>query len=246
MAAVCKRRGVTCRLHVKNEAAAVEASPEVVQGLREASEAAEPLMQRLMSQHRQRQPAASTPPGTCSAPPGGGAADSDCAAADAPAAGGGGSGSASGSRAAAGAAPLLVSGAGHDAMVFADVTRMGMLFVRCRCGRACAALPGGPPVRPCRPLQLRAPALPDAQHRSASRPSHPTTLPGRASVTPHSSMWRRRMWRPPPQPSTSTCAASCCRRPRPARRGGVCELASPADPAGSFALEFPKLTVGST
>ena len=29
--------------------------------------------------------------------------------------------------------PVLVSGAGHDAMVFADVTKMGMLFVRCRC-----------------------------------------------------------------------------------------------------------------
>lgn len=29
-------------------------------------------------------------------------------------------------------APVLVSGAGHDAMVMADLTKMGMLFVRCR------------------------------------------------------------------------------------------------------------------
>lgn len=37
-----------------------------------------------------------------------------------------------GAQAAGGAPPLLVSGAGHDAMVFAEVTKMGMLFVRCK------------------------------------------------------------------------------------------------------------------
>lgn len=35
-------------------------------------------------------------------------------------------------QAAGGAPPVLVSGAGHDAMVFAEVTKMGMLFVRCK------------------------------------------------------------------------------------------------------------------
>lgn len=31
MQSVCKRRGLQCRLHLKNEAAAVEADPGVVQ-----------------------------------------------------------------------------------------------------------------------------------------------------------------------------------------------------------------------
>lgn len=30
--------------------------------------------------------------------------------------------------------PLLVSGAGHDALAMAELTRIGMLFVRCRHG----------------------------------------------------------------------------------------------------------------
>ena len=30
--------------------------------------------------------------------------------------------------------PVMVSGAGHDAMAIAEVTRMGMVFVRCRGG----------------------------------------------------------------------------------------------------------------
>lgn len=33
-----------------------------------------------------------------------------------------------------GVTPVLVSGAGHDAMVMANITRMGMVFVRCRDG----------------------------------------------------------------------------------------------------------------
>ena len=33
---------------------------------------------------------------------------------------------------AAGSTPVLVSGAGHDAMVLASITKMAMLFVRCR------------------------------------------------------------------------------------------------------------------
>ncbi len=37
-----------------------------------------------------------------------------------------------GNQEAGGAPPLMVSGAGHDAMVFAEVTKMGMLFVRCK------------------------------------------------------------------------------------------------------------------
>ena len=36
--------------------------------------------------------------------------------------------------AAASPAPVMVSGAGHDAMAVAEVAKMGMLFVRCRGG----------------------------------------------------------------------------------------------------------------
>ncbi|WVZ79052.1 hypothetical protein U9M48_026679 [Paspalum notatum var. saurae] len=39
-----------------------------------------------------------------------------------------------GRRAAAGEAPVLMSGAGHDAMAMAKLTKIGMLFVRCRGG----------------------------------------------------------------------------------------------------------------
>lgn len=86
---------------------------------------AQPLVKRLVAQQRQRAAAASA--AACTSAAGGTQA---CEA------GGGSSGSAAApeppTAAPVGEPPRLVSGAGHDAMVFADVTRMGMLFVRCR------------------------------------------------------------------------------------------------------------------
>ncbi|KAL4857117.1 Allantoate deiminase 2 [Chlorella vulgaris] len=165
MEAVCARRELQCRLYVKNEAAAVESSPELVEGLLAATEEAKGLVDRLLAQARLNAPpppvAASSPAAaTCQAPADGsmqGCADaaSDAAieatsieTADEAAYGsttggtaaGGGTGGGAAVLDAAGAAtngsnPLeLVSGAGHDAMVFAEVTKMGMLFVRCRDG----------------------------------------------------------------------------------------------------------------
>ena len=96
----------------------------LLQRLAEAAAEAEPLLQRLLAQHV-ASGSGSVPAGTCAA----GSAE-ERAAVD-----GAGSSSAtnSGGESSGGdAAPVLVSGAGHDAMVFADVTRMGMLFVRCR------------------------------------------------------------------------------------------------------------------
>ncbi|KAL4419269.1 hypothetical protein ABPG77_004827 [Micractinium sp. CCAP 211/92] len=116
MQALCARRGLSCRLHVKNEAAAVQSDEEVVEHLMEASVQAGPLVQRLFSQ---RQPLSPDPYGqplqTC-------------------AAGAEGAAGCAGTQEAGGAPPLMVSGAGHDAMVFAEVTKMGMLFVRCKDG----------------------------------------------------------------------------------------------------------------
>lgn len=92
-------------------------------------------MQQLLAHHASsgRSPA---PAGTCSA---GGAGFDSAGACQAAAEGSSrasgssrGSGSSKSSGTSSDPAPVLVSGAGHDAMVFADVTRMSMLFVRCR------------------------------------------------------------------------------------------------------------------
>lgn len=116
MQALCTRRGLTCRLHVKNEAAAVQSDEEVVEHLMGASVEAAPLVQRLLSQRQALSPDPyGQPPQACTA-------------------GAEGSAGCAGAQAAGGAPPLLVSGAGHDAMVFAEVTKMGMLFVRCKDG----------------------------------------------------------------------------------------------------------------
>ena len=56
MVAVCARRGLTCRLHVKNEAAAVESAGEVVQELVAASAAAEGLLRRVFEQKAKHLP----------------------------------------------------------------------------------------------------------------------------------------------------------------------------------------------
>lgn len=128
--AVCARRQLSCRLHLKNEAAAVEADPGVVAGLEAATAQAQPMVAALLAQQRQQEAASSGggagPAGTCSAAASGGAQQA-CAA--------GGSGGPAAEGAADGSpSPKLVSGAGHDAMVFAQAgIPMGMLFVRCRC-----------------------------------------------------------------------------------------------------------------
>lgn len=110
MDSVCSRRGLTCQLTTKNEADAVQSDEGVVQSLMNASVDAEPLTQRLF---KQRTPLSPDPyantPSACTS-------KSECGAA------------------AEGKPPVLVSGAGHDAMVFAPVTKMGMLFVRCKDG----------------------------------------------------------------------------------------------------------------
>lgn len=125
MQAVCARRRLRCRLHIKNEAAAVESSTEVLAGLQAAAAGAEPLLRRMLPQQAAKA-AADAAAGTCAAAPAG-SKDAACRA-------GSLEGSSSGSEGGEGAEPLrLVSGAGHDAMVFAEAgAPMGMLFVRCR------------------------------------------------------------------------------------------------------------------
>lgn len=76
---------------------------------------AQPLVKRLIAQQRQRVAAAPAAAACIAAADGSQTCDNEPPTA-----------------APVGEPPRLVSGAGHDAMVFADVTRMGMLFVRCR------------------------------------------------------------------------------------------------------------------
>jgi hypothetical protein len=73
MEAVCARRELQCRLYVKNEAAAVESSPELVEGLLAATEEAKGLVDRLLAQARLNAPpppvdASSPAAATCQAP----------------------------------------------------------------------------------------------------------------------------------------------------------------------------------
>ncbi|EFN53618.1 hypothetical protein CHLNCDRAFT_53494 [Chlorella variabilis] len=131
MEAVCARRKLQCRLYVKNEAAAVEANPELVEGLLNATVDAESLVARLLAQARLHAPPAPPPAATCAAPADGGMQGTPCAEPPADTettddSDAGADGDVTGD--------ALVSGAGHDAMVFAEVTKMGMLFVRCRDG----------------------------------------------------------------------------------------------------------------
>lgn len=170
---VCARRGLSCRLQLKNEAAAVQSSSEIVRGLADAAAEAQPLVASLLAQQRQGETDhASAAVRVCAATEDSAAAngavgwvgwmdcngcgtarcaqaarrsqwrlslcaavcsaeltgDSSSSSKNSSSNGKGGS-----SQAGTGAKlPELVSGAGHDAMVFAEVTRMGMLFVRCR------------------------------------------------------------------------------------------------------------------
>ncbi|PSC67377.1 Allantoate deiminase [Micractinium conductrix] len=105
MKTVCERRGMSCRLILKNTADAVHSDEGVVQSLMDAAVEAEPVVQRLFAQRPAFEHYPGSPTKTCAA-----SSDPDCKP------------------------PVLVSGAGHDAMVLAEVTKMGMLFVRCRDG----------------------------------------------------------------------------------------------------------------
>ena len=141
----------------------MECHPEVVDGLVKATEEAAPIISRVLQQQakyqQQLQQAMAAMQGACAAMPDGSSVaacqslvmasqGSQNASAGARAAGAGAgvgvggkaAGGASGSKAAAAAAsatqgpPVLVSGAGHDAMMMAQATKMGMLFVRCKDG----------------------------------------------------------------------------------------------------------------
>ncbi len=135
----CARRGLACEIEVKNDIEAVECTQEVVDALMRATKESESLFMRVQEQQRRnaaRQPPAQVPAGTCAAVPDGTgmaecqefgeeiaterASSPPSSLAVAPVA------------ASAGLPVAMVSGAGHDAMMMAQVAKMGMLFVRCR------------------------------------------------------------------------------------------------------------------
>lgn len=140
---VCDERGLSCHMQKPHEASTVHCDSEVTSRLKAAIRKAEKLggeMRKFKDCLDGGEPEAlcsykvplavplprSTPDsadgddgGTC----GEGAQAGSCAAA----AGGDGAGGAAD-------VPVLVSGAGHDAMAMATLTKVGMLFVRCEGG----------------------------------------------------------------------------------------------------------------
>lgn len=122
---ICSARLVDCNIEERHSAAAVQANPEVMNSLAKAVHNSKALLVAASNQST-TPPAASRsqPEGSCAAPEG----TSD--------------GSSSADPACAWPlpnsdpekVPVLVSGAGHDAMAIADIAKMGMLFVQCSGG----------------------------------------------------------------------------------------------------------------
>eukprot|EP00884_Botryococcus_braunii_P018351 jgi/Botrbrau1/519/Bobra.110_2s0148.1 len=110
---ICKRRGLRCVLEIKHEAAAVHSDPDIISALQAVIPASQSIMEQVMAEVARQQGNGAVPvppPGTPDdAPPSGGSEGSQ-------------------------ALPLLVSGAGHDALAMAELTKIGMLFVRDRGG----------------------------------------------------------------------------------------------------------------
>lgn len=130
LVALCARRGVECEVEVKNVAAAVQSDERVVQGLVKAATNGVALLERIQQAEKESQGEATTSGSsrTCSAQ------DGTCASSSSPSSSSSSASSVSSPAVASRAPRLLVSGAGHDAMVMAEVAPMGMLFTRCRAG----------------------------------------------------------------------------------------------------------------
>lgn len=135
--ALCKLRGVHCDVLPIHSARGAEADPEIVHALHNAIVDSRPLYQQLMA-HARATPAASAAAGAA----GDGAPWEQEEAAGS--CGGDGSRSSSSAQCSSGDGsappavkadvPVMVSGAGHDALAISDIANFGMMFVRCRGG----------------------------------------------------------------------------------------------------------------
>jgi len=105
---LCARRGVSCHVSRNHDADAVLADTNIVADLVEAIRTSRDLLGMALKK----------PGGE-----GAGAAAASCSA-----------GSSGEAECGGDNIPVMVSGAGHDAMAVADITKFGMLFVRCRGG----------------------------------------------------------------------------------------------------------------
>ncbi|KAF8066302.1 hypothetical protein HT031_002625 [Scenedesmus sp. PABB004] len=130
VAGVCAARGLNCTVSRTHDARPVHSDPQLVSKLQAAVLTAQPMIARVLDAGgagaAQRGAATAA---TCGA--GGAAAGSgQCAAAAAAAGGGGGAAFTS----LQSEVPVLLSGAGHDAMAIADIAPIAMAFVRCAGG----------------------------------------------------------------------------------------------------------------
>ncbi|KAF6265504.1 hypothetical protein COO60DRAFT_959587 [Scenedesmus sp. NREL 46B-D3] len=119
--AVCSRRGLNCTTTQTHNASPVHSDEQLVAKLQAAVHKAQPMIQQLV-------PAvsggSSSSNGACSAS-GSSSTTSSCTA---------GSTDPALFRSTQSEVPVLLSGAGHDAMAVADITKIGMVFVRCAGG----------------------------------------------------------------------------------------------------------------
>ncbi|KAG1667557.1 hypothetical protein FOA52_014637 [Chlamydomonas sp. UWO 241] len=140
---LCAQRGVSCEIQRKHDAEAVMCDDGVVETLRRAVVGARAVMAAMMTHSGGGSGGAGCGCGGGSKGSGSGEAERVGAK---PGACSGGHGHGHGHEhacenpctcgggATAANAPVMVSGAGHDAMALAEVSKMGMLFVRCRGG----------------------------------------------------------------------------------------------------------------
>uniref|UniRef100_A0A383W484 Peptidase M20 dimerisation domain-containing protein n=1 Tax=Tetradesmus obliquus TaxID=3088 RepID=A0A383W484_TETOB len=122
--AVCARRGVNCSVTRTHNAPPVHSDGRLVSKLQEAVRNAQPMIQQLAAAAEDSSSSSSSSSNACSAS--GGSDSSSCTA--------GNAGSISSFRSTQSEVPVLLSGAGHDAMAIADITKIGMVFVRCAGG----------------------------------------------------------------------------------------------------------------
>ncbi|EIE22792.1 amidase [Coccomyxa subellipsoidea C-169] len=124
---ICQRRNVNCSVEIKHEAPAAACHPDIIAGLIDACRESEQLTADILERDEQCQAECDSELSKVS-----NSTPQDVAGELLDHANCGGTGKSS--RWEPGKAPVLVSGAGHDALPMAEITKMGLLFVRDRRG----------------------------------------------------------------------------------------------------------------
>lgn len=130
---MCERRGLECVLDKRHEAPAIHCDERMVSELTRAIKGSEKVLSKAMEykDELKKVDQNSDAPGSCSAD----STTSDCSPSSSESNNDESAPSTKvGSPPYENGSPVLVSGAGHDAMVLSNLTRMGMVFVRCKDG----------------------------------------------------------------------------------------------------------------